>query len=136
MTYSRVTVASAVALLGAAVGCNSQGGSPYPSGGGSGAMSSPPSTELQVPAGARLVAGSTTPPLPSFSLSEPGVLYIFDATTQKVVKVTTVTATQNPISLSAMPDVGAVLNTSDQYRVYFVPLSQATTLPSALGGGS
>jgi hypothetical protein len=88
---------------------------------------------LTVPAGARLVAGSTMPPIPSVSIPGPGTLYIFDATAGKVVKVTSVTTPQNPISLGAMQDVGAVLDTSHQYNVYFVPMSHATTLPSAIG---
>lgn len=139
--FSRAALASAgLALLGAVVllpGCNSSSGSNYPSGGMHPSNSAPQSpTVLQVPAGARLVAAASNPPLPSFTLSEPGVLYIYDATTQKVAKVTTIGNTQSPVNLSSMPDVGAVLNTSDQYQVYFVPMNQATTLPAPLGGGS
>jgi PBP1b-binding outer membrane lipoprotein LpoB len=115
-------------------GCASHG-TPYPSGGSTDAATTTPpaSTELMVPAGARLVAGSTTPPIPSFSIPEAGTLYIYDATASKVLRVTSVTTPQNPISLGSMRDVGAILDPTHQYNVYFVPINHATTLPSAIG---
>jgi len=82
------------------------------------------------------VSSSTTPPLPSFTIPGPGMLYIYDATAGKVAKVTTVGHVDGSINLSSMPDVGAVLNTDHQYNVYYVPWNKATTLPSPLKSGS
>jgi len=95
-------------------------------------MTTPP--PVQVPAGARLVSHGPFPP-PSFDVSEGGTLYIWDDNDNKIALVTSVGSSDanRNINLADMPNVANALNNKHQYRVYYVPMSAATTLPSPLG---
>jgi hypothetical protein len=94
----------------------------------------PPAEEgKRVPAGARLVSSGAFPP-PSFDASEGGTLYIFDDDTNSVALVTSIGSSSNRnVNIADMPNVANSLNNKHHFRVYFVPLSGATTLPSPMG---
>jgi hypothetical protein len=95
-------------------------------------MTTPP--PVRVPAGARMVSAGPYPP-PSFNASEGGTLYIWDDDDNKVALVTSVgnSDTNRNVNIADMPNVANALNNKHRYRVYYVPTSAATTLPSSLG---
>jgi len=96
-------------------------------------MTTPP--PVQIPAGARMVSEGPFPP-PSFDVSESGTLYIWDENDNKIALITSAATsgggTRN-VNIAEMPNVTNALNNKHTYRVYYVPASAATTLPSPLG---
>ncbi|HSV15350.1 MAG TPA: hypothetical protein VLI90_13910 [Tepidisphaeraceae bacterium] len=95
-------------------------------------MTTPP--PVRVPAGARMVSAGPYPP-PSFNASEGGTLYIWDDDENKIALVTSVgnSDVNRNVNIADMPNVSNALNNKHRFRVYYVPTSAATTLPSSLG---
>ena len=89
---------------------------------------------LQVPAGARVVAASETPPLPAFSSPGSGTLYIYDQNTNSVAKITTCPPDRGrDVNVNEMPNVTNSLDPHHKYIIYYLPAESAATLPSPLG---